>query len=194
MESGMLIMAVVLTALLMTPFFFFRDGKRHSRTKNLLNNLTDLAKAENCNVSKHEIWNDAAIGINNETHKLFYVQGQGADVTRTVVHLEDVKRSRVSVVSRTVERKSDSQKIIEKISLVLEHKSSVHPDVLLSFYDSDVDGLSLSGELQLAEKWNGIINEVERSEIPQGGSDRVDRVDRVGRLSVAKSRKAGMVG
>jgi hypothetical protein len=186
MESGMLIMAVVLTALLITPFIFFRDGKRKSRTKNLLGNLTDLAKAENCNVSKHEVWNDAAIGINNETHKLFYVQGKGSDLTRTVVHLDDVKRSRVSVVSRTVERKSDSQKIIEKISLVLEHKSSVHPDTLLSIYDSEVDGMILSGELQLAEKWNAVINE--------GLVGRVDRVGKVERLSEAKSRKAGVVG
>ncbi len=159
MESGMLITGVVLTALLITPFIFFRDGKRKSRTKNLLSNLTDLAKVENCNVSKHEVWNDAAIGINNETHKLFYVQGQGSAVIHAVVHLEDVKRSTVSVVSRTVERKSDSQKIIEKIDLILEHKSSVHPDVLLSFYDSEVDGMGLSGELQLAEKWNAIIKE-----------------------------------
>lgn len=172
MESGMLIMGVVLTALFITPFIFFRDGKRQSRTKNLLNHLTDLAKAENCNVSKHEVWNDAAIGINNETHKLFYVQGQEPSVVRTLVHLSDVKRSRVSVVSRTVERKSDSQKIIEKIAIVLEHKSSVHPDVILSFYDSEVDGMSLSGELQLVEKWNAIISEALVG--------KVDRLSKVG--------------
>ncbi len=177
MESGMLIMCVVLTALLISPFIFFRDGKRKSRTKNLLNNLADMAKIENCNVSMHEVWNDAAIGINKEAHKLFYVQGKESAITHIMVHLEDIKRSRVSVVSRTIERKSDSQKIIEKISIVLEHKSSVHPDVILSFYDADTDGLTLSGELQLAEKWNGIIGE---GRVSEGRVDRVGRVGRVG--------------
>jgi hypothetical protein len=44
----------------------------------------------------------------------------------------------------------------------------------------------LSGELQLAEKWNAVINE--------GLVGRVDRVGKVERLSEAKSRKAGVVG
>jgi hypothetical protein len=162
MESGMLIMCVVLTALLITPFVFFRDGKRKSRTKHLLNILADMARIENCSVTRSEVWNDAAIGINPETRTLFYVQGQEPALIRTLVHLDDIKQSKVSVVSRTVERKSDSQKIIEKISLVLEHKSNVHPDVVLSFYDADSDGLSLSGELQLAEKWNGVVRSLGR--------------------------------
>lgn len=148
----MLIMGVVLTALLITPFVFFRDGSRKSRTKNLLNNLVDMARTENCAVTRSEVWNDAAIGINDETQTLFYVRGQEPAVIRTLVHLKDIKQSRVSVVSRTVERKSDSQKIIEKISLVLEHKSNARPDVILPFYDADSDGLSLAGELQLAGK------------------------------------------
>jgi hypothetical protein len=70
-----------------------------------------------------------------------------------------VKLSRVNITSRSGEGKASNLRVIEKITLVLEPNNGNSPTIELHIYDSEVDGIVLGNELQIAEKWAVMINE-----------------------------------
>jgi len=155
----MLIIAVIFAAVLITPFVFFRDGKRNKLKNKLLDSISKMAEREGCKISKFDFLNDAVIAISNDANKLFYICGRQSNIESLVVGLDNIISADIFIASRTVDVNGNGHKVIEKVAIVLEGKSAKSTNVRLSFYDDQTDGFSLSGELQLAEKWNAIINE-----------------------------------
>ena len=54
--------------------------------------------------------------------------------------------------------KEGSIKAFDRIDLVFSNKDKSKADVVVEFYNANTDRLTLSGELQLAEKWCTLIN------------------------------------
>jgi hypothetical protein len=158
MDTGIIITGIVLTALLISPFVFFRDTKRKSREKDMLNALNALAAKSNSEVGEHECWNNSIIGIDKQLHWLFFSVKREEKSTEKVVNLADVKRCKVSVKNHNVGFKHQTQTVTDSISLVFEFRQKEKSDVYLEFYNDDYDGLTLNGEIQLAEKWSERIN------------------------------------
>ena len=49
-------------------------------------------------------------------------------------------------------------KVVDRIELTFVNQDKIKSDTMVSFYNSEYDRLTLSGEIQLAEKWSKIAN------------------------------------
>ena len=75
---------------------------------------------------------------------------------REHINLTEVSDCRMFKTERSVIYNKETVIVVDRIELKIsfyKHK----PEVRLEFYNADYDQLTLSGELQLAQKWNDTI-------------------------------------
>jgi len=63
-------------------------------------------------------------------------------------------------VNGTISNKNSNNKIIEKIDLLFTYRDKNLAKVALNIFNSKLEGLTVSGELQIAEKWHQLINDI----------------------------------
>lgn len=160
MDTGTIIIGLVLTMLFISPFFFLRDTKRKTREKELLNSLQELALRNNSKLTEHKIWNNSAIGIDKDARLLLFVYKSEKQSYDKVIHLTEIQSCKVATTSHTTGFKHESYKVTDVISLAFEFRNKTRPNAVIEIYNDDVDGLTLDGENQLAEEWAKIINSV----------------------------------
>src|SRR5690606_16013069 len=98
-------------------------------------------------------WNEQyGIGLDETNNRLFYWHLDGLKPQEVVVDLGAVKQSAVDNVFRDV----NGNRIIDAIGLRLSQSGGKSPNLYLPFYTKE-GSMMLSGELQLAEKWNAIV-------------------------------------
>ncbi|WP_026475251.1 hypothetical protein [Alkaliflexus imshenetskii] len=157
MDTGMIIMGVILTLLFITPFIFFRDRDKKAREKKLLTSLNELAAQNNATLSVCDVWNDSAIGIDKETSTLAFVIQSEKRTVNKVVQLVDMQSCRLVSKSHLRAFKHEDIRVTDSVSIVFEHVNRSKPDEVLEFYNDDFDSLTLGEELKVAEKWTEII-------------------------------------
>lgn len=121
--------------------------------------LLDLAEKNNCNISESDLWNNTLIGIDKEAHQLFFIRESAAKKDNKEISLLEIQKCRVINSSRMVTNGGSTHNVIDKLELVLNSRDPKQTDVTLEFYNTNRDNLFLNGELPLAEKWAGIVNE-----------------------------------
>lgn len=154
-----IIFIIVIVALFIVPFFVFGGGAKGKIKKALTASLIELAKKNSCTISQTEFWNHNIMGLSKDGNKLLFATSSENLKKETVVDLNTVKLSRVNITSRSGEGKASNLRVIEKITLVLEPNNGNSPTIELRIYDSEVDGIVLGNELQIAEKWAVMTNE-----------------------------------
>ncbi len=138
-------------ALFVVPILYVQR-KQKSRTAKLLSDFLRLGESRQLRVTKHELWNDCyGIGLDEGQKKLFYVSTRNSNEQQLLVNLLDLKKSTVASVRREV----NGSKIIDQVGLRLTPREG--KELYLEFYNKE-ENLNMSGELQLAEKWNGLIS------------------------------------
>jgi hypothetical protein len=123
-----------------------------------LNPLNDLAQRNGCQIRHYDIWAESVIGIDETRNFVFVVRKTPGSEAEIAINLANIFRCRVAEISRTSGPKEGNLKVFDRIDLVFMNKEKSKPDVLVEFYDSNIDRLTLAGELQLAEKWCTLIN------------------------------------
>lgn len=125
---------------------------------NFLKPLNNLAQSVDCKVTRNDIWNNSVIGIDEARNYVFVIQKNITGDAKLAINLSEVFRCRVTEKSRVSGPKEGNIKAFDRIDLVFTLKDKSKPEILVEFYNSDTDRLTLAGELQLAEKWCAIIN------------------------------------
>ncbi|HMG15788.1 MAG TPA: hypothetical protein VK590_10085, partial [Saprospiraceae bacterium] len=59
------------------------------------------------------------------------------------------------------------QTVIDKVEIVFDFIDNKKSNIVLEFYNSKTDRLTLAGELLLAEKWSNLINQCIPSNMKQ---------------------------
>lgn len=137
--------------------FYYRKKIRSEAEISLLNTF---ALEHNSTISVHDIWDRVHIGMDNQaTHQLFFIRSTPGHEAREAIDLAAVKNCRLDRRVRSYSGSKDKVGIIEKIDLVLSFMEAGKPALRLEFYNNDYDALTLTGELQLAMKWEGIVND-----------------------------------
>lgn len=145
---------VILIMALLVIYFRIRNRKRNSRKLAVLNSF---ANESNCTISSWDAWVNTLVGISNpETNRLFFIRSIPGRETRQVLNLSEVDECRMVKTERKVKYEKELVNVIDKIELVFSF-SQHKPAVSLEFYNADYDNLTLSGELQIAQKWTGMI-------------------------------------
>lgn len=153
MDFGTTIIGVVIILLCILPFVIKAINSKR-KEQQLLNNLFSIAKEKNCAITEHSVWNNSAIGIDNTNKALFFINTKN-NYNKHIL-LQEASKCRVVNTNRIVGTGSNSSKVIDKLELMITLKNK--SEVVIEFYNTEHDSLSLTSEIQLMEKWNAIIN------------------------------------
>ena len=148
--------AIILFCILL---FALQSRKKKQKETQLLQPLFELAQENNCKISKYERLNNSFIGIDEVTNFVFEVSNANSIESSQQIDLRGILKCRVIEASRTVSTKGGSLKVIDKIELALVNPDKNKPDTKIEFYNAEYDRLTLTGEIQLSEKWCKILND-----------------------------------
>jgi hypothetical protein len=156
MNITMTIMAIVLMAIIISPFLLHHLSQKREEAK-ILNDLLVLSESENAMISQKETWRQRyVIGIDELSKKIYYINKNKDNEERTIINLSEVFECRINAISRNAKTTSGNISVIERIDLVFTFKKADKSDKTLQFYDSSVF-MSLDNERILIDKWFGII-------------------------------------
>ena len=158
MDSSTILTSGIFILFCMILYVLVNRSKK-KKEKQLLIPLRSLAETDNCEISHYDIWNDSVIGIDETKNIIFSIRKTKEKETSVVVYLADFFRCRVTEVSRTSGPKEGNIKAFDRIDLVFNNKDKNKSDINVEFYNANTDRLTLTGELQVAEKWCKIAND-----------------------------------
>lgn len=158
MDLGAAIVGIVIIGICVIPFVFISANSR-KRKERLLQGLFGYAEKNNSKISQYDLWNTSTIGMDDTALRIFFTRKVKDTETRQMIHLAEVQKCRVINSGRSVNTASGTNKVIEKLELAFTFRDKSKPETVLEFYNTDSDSLTLTGELQLTEKWNKIVND-----------------------------------
>lgn len=159
MYLGTTITGVLLAAACAMPIVI-SNRNRSKRVKFFLDLLKNYASQVNGQIDLYDVWNGTAVGVDKVKTKMFYIQTNGESRLEKEVNLKTVRLCQVEKKIRTVNMNGDSIKIFERIDLRITFTDAAIPELLLPFYNNNRDNLSIDRELELANKWAALINEL----------------------------------
>lgn len=142
----------------MIAFLIFQSVRRKKR---LIKELLDFAAEIGCTITVYDIWGDTRIGVDREKRYLFFIRRFDDSFFKTAIDINNVSVCKMTNVSHAVGDGKERQLVIDKILLSFIFKRE-KTDTNLEFYDSEKDGMQITDELQLAEKWEGIVNSLKQ--------------------------------
>ncbi len=157
MDNGSILLGIAVLASICLPFAFMIRGQR-KRTKKLLNTLDELANKEQSKIGLHEVCGDMAIGFNEEQDKIFFIKNINENPVESVVDLKKVQQCKFVNTPKAIHGDHGNFNVIDKLLIRFSNKTKESADASFLIYDSE-ESLQLSGELQLAEKWEKLIND-----------------------------------
>lgn len=157
MSLGLIITGVLCLLLLVIIVVSTSKSKKKKQVE-YLDPLNRLAESAGCKISQYDIWNESVIGIDelkNVVHAIRKTNGHEENIT---INLAEIFRCRVAEISRVSGPKEGNIKVFDRIDLVFTNKEKSKADQVIVIYSSSTDRLTLTGELQLAEKWCMLVN------------------------------------
>ena len=157
MDAGTIITTVIIISVIVLPITLSGRENRKKK-KRLTKNLFLIMEQQNLKLTNYEICGSFIIGMDESSNILaFYKKEETKEISK-LVKFSEVSECKITVVSRDISTKNNHYNAIDRIELSLYPLDKGNPPVLLEIYDSEYDSLTLTGELQAAEKWKQIID------------------------------------
>lgn len=154
-QSAIIALSLILISL--APFYFMiRNNKK--KANQFIQTLNDMAQKNNRTVTQLDVWNHAAIGADQNMDMIFFTKQTKEEVTQQQILLNDIQGSRVVNSTRSVTTNNGRFNVTDKIELGFSSHDRTKPEILLNFFDVNTDGLSVTRELKMAEKWSELVN------------------------------------
>lgn len=157
MDSGT-IFGLVFVIICVLAVVLIKNASKKKK-KQFIQTLFDLAEKNSYKISEYDLWNNTLIGIDKEAHKLFFIRNTAENAIKKEVDLLEIQKCRVINSSRMITNGDSSHNVIDKLELVVASRDPKQADTILEFYNTNRDNLTLNREVQLTEKWSGIVNE-----------------------------------
>ncbi len=152
------IIVTAITVIVGILYYVVTTQNKKKRDAILLQPLHELAQQGNYKISTHNLWNKSAIGMDEEKQFVFFTRQTPNATVALQINIFEFKHCRVNTADRAVARGKETMKVIDRIELLLQPKEGSKNDTVLEFYNSDYDSLTIQHELEIAEKWSTIIN------------------------------------
>ncbi len=156
MDHGTLITAIVIITICVAPFILITRF-RVRREKKILKELTGLATRNHCRITRHEFGRGFVIGVDEESQYTFFIKKHKEEMKEQYVDLKEVKACRLIEQYHTLKQAGNTINTIERLALGFTKTDPNQHEVVFEFYNEE-EKMQLSGELQLLEKWNKIVN------------------------------------
>ena len=157
MDSGSLITGGIILLILIIPFIFLGSSVK-KRKKKILSALEGLAQKNNCKITKYDVWNDTAIGLDETAKSVFFYKKIKMNEIFIPIMPDQFQKSRVANSSRVIKNEAGNYTVIDRLELVLTPREKGVPETILEFFNAGSDFSSLSEELELSSTWNETIN------------------------------------
>lgn len=171
MDLATIIITLVFIAIVTVPFVLTGYSKKRKKNS-LFRRLTEMAENENCMITQHEFCGDFVIGLDGMTnHLFFYKKVENLEFAKSL-NLQEYKSCKTYNSNRTVGEKKAKYYVIDKLELIFYPAEKGITEVSIELYNDAYDSLTLSGELQLSEKWDKLLNErLKTPQKPKTGTD-----------------------
>lgn len=158
MDLGVTLTGVIIVLLCIIPFVVMsQNSKRKKQQK--LQDLFDFAAKNEGNITQHDLWHKSSIGLDETNNTIFFIRTLQDKAITQVVKLEDMQKCQLINTGRTLNDQDNGQvKVIDKLELAFTPRDKQQAAIVLEFFKVDSDSLTLTGELQLAEKWTNLAN------------------------------------
>lgn len=157
MESGMIIITVVLFTLILVPILLIGINTT-SQSKTLLKGLKSLSDQDNGTISKHMEHTTFILGLDEIKKTLYFFKKAEGVETAKKIDLAQVRICEVTKTKTCIKREKGFEEIVAKISL--RFIKNLSDDIeFIDLYNED-DSLPLNGELEIAENWKAITNRI----------------------------------
>jgi len=150
---GLIILIICVLAVLLV------NSNKKKKEKQFSQTLFDLAEKSNSKISEYDFWNNTLIGIDKDSHKLFFIRKTDGNVITNEIDLSEIQKSRIVNSARIVDNKVSSSSVTDKLELSFSYRNPKKNETLLEFYNNNTDSLTVYRELKLIEKWSGMVNE-----------------------------------
>jgi len=151
------IIALSLIFISIVPFYFmFRNNKK--KEKSLLHDLKSIAQNHNHTIARFDTLNHGAIGADQHMNMIFFTKRTKEGIIHQHVAISDIQRCKVVPTKRSVSHQGGTFQITDKLELAFVMLGKQQPDVVFNLFDVNTDGLMITKELRLAEKWSEMIN------------------------------------
>lgn len=157
MDLGTFIVGVIALAICVLPFVLMIGGRK-KKEKKLLLLVSTMAREHNCKISQYEFCDEFVIGLDETANCLFFFRKSNDKETGQHINLAEIKTCKVISTGHTISNKEGSYKAIEKLELQFSFIDKNKTDLFLPFFKEEED-IELSGEIQVIEKWDKIVNE-----------------------------------
>jgi len=157
MDTTEIITGIALIGLIIIPFFLHHLKQKKKEAK-FLNDLLSLAKNEGSIISQKDFWRECyAIGIDENSKKLLYINKIKDKEQKTAIDLCEVENCKIVNASRSVKIPKGNHIVIDRIDLVFTFNRADLSEKALEFYDSTTF-MTIDGEIPIVEKWMAIVN------------------------------------
>lgn len=156
MDFGTVIIGAVMLALCVLFVLFIRNNSQ-KRKLVLTQALTELATANQANVTRQELSGNTLLGLDKNANMLLFVKKGRIGLTSRAVDLSEIRECKLVKVNKTVPNQGGNYTMLEKLSLQFVTIDPKSADIHLMFYD-EAEDQSLSNELEFMEKWVVIIH------------------------------------
>lgn len=159
MDTGMITIAVVLTAIVLMPFFLITANAK-KKTKQLINQLHELALKKGSTVTKTVVQGKCALGLDESGRCLFFLKKTSEIEQFKWVDLKNVKSCTVQKRSRTIKLDKTLNEIME--SVALSFTLSNNDTEIFELYNEE-ECIQLGGEILVAEEWKNKVDTILKS-------------------------------
>lgn len=166
MDIGTTISGLVLTFICVLPIIIISRSSAKKK-QFFMQAINKLASQGNDIITATDIWGSAAIGFAADTHKVFfYTKSADYEVAKTV-NLNEMRACRIVNISSASGSKESQSRVIDRLELALVSRTPGMPETVLEFYNTERNKYTLTRELQLTDKWAGIINAAIKKTAPK---------------------------
>ncbi|WP_146185876.1 hypothetical protein [Flavobacterium album] len=152
MDLSTTIIGVALLAICLVPLVLAHNKKK-KKQQQLLKALTGLAESYSCKITQHDLWQNTAIGIDENAKCVFFVKNTDGANSLQKVHL--------AAINDAYSNGDPDPVASEKLELLMVHAGGKEFDIALEFYNPEVS-MQINDEWILLKKWQGILQEAIR--------------------------------
>jgi hypothetical protein len=150
--------SLIFMAIVSVPFILTGYNKKRKK-KGLFCRIAEMAENEDCTITQHEFCSNFVIGLDGmANHLFFYKKVENLEIAKSL-NLREYKSCKIYNSNRTVGDKKAKFYVVDKLELSFYPAEKGKPEISIELYNDEYDSLTLSGELQLAEKWEKQLNE-----------------------------------
>ena len=155
MDTGTLIIAAVIIAIIVLPFVLILQSTK-SQSSKLIKGLRDLASQNNGTLSKTNTYGKFALSLDQATNTIYFFRKTSETESSNIINLNDVVSCAISKQTRRVKTEKEFHDAVSVVALVFQMKNK-QTIQQLELYDEN-ESFQLNGELAIADEWKKLID------------------------------------